>query len=181
MIFGTTNKKVYEHFTVTDESNTLVSGIDPSAFTVDLFKPNGQEVSSQIDVDVIELSGGHYRSEFIPNEVGTWYLTLYHDIYFPWGKSDDILVYASDFDTVTALVKQNRNYNVSVEDVIRENVSSTASQTARNVSMNQTDYIITRIKGDEDTTWSGTTISGVSHAWYRYTADTIPYRMGSQY
>ncbi len=181
MIFGTKNKKIYEHFSVTDESNTLVSGISPTAFTVDLFKPDGEEVGNQIDTDVVELSEGHYRAEFTPNETGTWYMTVYHGDYFPWGKSDDILVYASDFDTVTASVKQNRNYNVSVEDVIRENISSTASQTARSVSRGRTDYIVTQIKGDDTTTWSGSTTSGISYAWYRTVADTIPYKIGGPF
>lgn len=102
MIFGTKNKKAYEHFSVTDGNNTLVSGIATTAFTVDLFNQNGQEVSSQIDVDVTELSSGHYRVEFIPDEVGTWYITVYHNDYFPWGKSDDVLVYTSDFDIITS-------------------------------------------------------------------------------
>jgi len=102
MIFGTKDEKVYEYFSVTDESNTLASGIAPTAFTVDLFKPNGQEVSSQIDmgVGIAELSDGHYRAEFKPDGVGTWYMVIYHGQYFPWGKSDDILVYTSDFDMI---------------------------------------------------------------------------------
>jgi len=102
MIFGTKNKKVYECFSVTDGSNNLVPGIVSTAFTVDLFNPNGQEVSSQIGVDVTELSGGHYRAGFTPDEVGAWYLIVYHSQYFPWGKSDDILVYTSDFDMIAS-------------------------------------------------------------------------------
>jgi hypothetical protein len=181
MAFGTKNKKIYEHFTVIDESNTLVSGISPTAFTSDLFEPSGQEVSNQIDVDTIELGSGHYRTEFIPNEIGTWYLTVYHDTYFPWGKSDSIQIYQSDFDEITELVKQNRNYNVSVEDVVRKNVTQNASQAARNVPMDKTDYIITRIKGDNDATWSETTVSGISYAWYKSITDTLPYKMGDEY
>lgn len=181
MVFGTKNKKVYEHFNVIDESNTLVSGISPAEFYVDLFNPDGQEVSNQIDVDIIELSRGHYRSEFTPNETGTWYITIYHDFYFPWGKSDDVSIYDSDFDIITEAVKQNRNYNISVEDVVRENVTPDASQTLRNVPLNHTDYIITRIKEDSEATWSEATASGISYAWYRSIEDKLPYKMGSQY
>ncbi len=82
-------------------------------------------------------------------------------------------------ENIYDLVKQNRSYNISVEDVLRENVSSTASQTIRNVSLDVTDYITTHVKWDDSPTWSGATVSGVSYAWYRSVDDEIPYKMGS--
>lgn len=81
-------------------------------------------------------------------------------------------------ESIYDLTKQNRHYNISVEDVLRENVVATASQTIRNVSVGNTDYVITEIKQDSDTTWSGTTTSGVVYAWYSTTTDSIPYKMG---
>ena len=79
------------------------------------------------------------------------------------------------------LTKQNRHYNISVEDVIRENAVATASQTVRNVGLGQSDYTITRIKYDDETTWSGTTTSGIVYAWYRDEDDCAPYKMGDPY
>jgi len=78
-------------------------------------------------------------------------------------------------------VKQNRHYNVSVEEVLRTNATANASQIARNVGLNKTDYIITILKGDTDSDWSGTTTSGVVYAHYRSITDDLPFRMGGAY
>lgn len=101
MIFGTKNKEAHEHFSVVNISGALVPGIDVGEFDVDLFNPGGTVVSGSV-VSIIELSGGHYRAAFTPDEVGTWYMVIYHSQYFPWGKSDDILVYTSDFDLIAS-------------------------------------------------------------------------------
>jgi len=84
-------------------------------------------------------------------------------------------------ENIYDLTKQNRNYNTSVEDVIRTNSTPTASQTVRKVALGNTDYIITKIKPDYETTWSGTTISGSAHAWYKNVSDAIPYLMGGSF
>lgn len=84
-------------------------------------------------------------------------------------------------ESIYDLAKQNRHYNISVEDVLRENAVATSSQTTRNVGLGQSDYTITRIKYDDDTTWSGTTTSGVVYAWYRAEGDCAPYKMGDPY
>ena len=84
-------------------------------------------------------------------------------------------------ESIYDLEKQNRNYNVSVEDVIRENVSATPSQTAREVALGNTDYIITLIKYDHETTWSGSTTSGIVYAHYRDESDSVPYLMGGPF
>ena len=81
-------------------------------------------------------------------------------------------------ENIYELTKQIRHYNISVEDVQRTNVISTASQTARNVPLNQTDYIITKIKLDTDPDWSGTVASGIVYAHYRTDTDLVPYKMG---
>ena len=81
-------------------------------------------------------------------------------------------------ESIYDLEKQNRHYNISVEDVIRENAIANASQTLRKVALGESDYVITRIKHDNDTTWSGTTTSGVVYAWYRNEGDCAPYKMG---
>lgn len=101
MILGTNGKIVCENFSVTNENNELVPDIDSTSFIVQLFEPNKQDVSDQIDINIENLGSGHYQAKFIPNKPGTWYMVLYHTQYFPWGKSDDIQVYSSDFDNIS--------------------------------------------------------------------------------
>lgn len=83
-------------------------------------------------------------------------------------------------ENIYDLAKQNRNYNISVEDVLRTNSTPTSSQILRKVPLGRTDYIINKIKGDSDVDWSTTTTSGVSFAWYRAITDALPYRMSGE-
>lgn len=81
-------------------------------------------------------------------------------------------------ENIYDLAKQNRHYNTAVEDVIRENSTATASQTARNVAVGNTDYVLTHIKGNDESDWSGTVASGIVYAWYKNVDDSVPYKMG---
>lgn len=72
-------------------------------------------------------------------------------------------------------------HNVSVEDVPRTNATPTASQIARNVPLNKTDYIVHKIKKDSDLDWSTTTVSGIIYAHYRNITDELPYMMGGPF
>ena len=74
-----------------------------------------------------------------------------------------------------------KQHNVSVEDVPRTNAMPNASQMARNVPMNRTDYIIHRIKRDSDPDWSTCTVSGMVYAHYRNITDDLPYMMGGPF
>lgn len=74
-----------------------------------------------------------------------------------------------------------KGHNISVEDVPRTNATPTASQTARNVPLNKTDYIIHRIKKDSDPDWTGTVTSGIIYAHYRSVSDDLPYMMGGPF
>lgn len=104
MSIGTVGKKAHEDFSVTDENNNLVAGILINTFIVDLFDPDGLEVSTVIGVSIVELGSGHYRVEFTPNKDGAWYLVVYHTQYFPWGKANNIIVYTSDFNSIGDMV-----------------------------------------------------------------------------
>lgn len=95
-----------------------------------------------------------------------------------YSSTEEIIV---NPESIYDLVKQNRNYNISVEEVLRTNSPATASQTARNVPLDATDYIITILKADTDSDWSGTTTSGIVHAHYRSITDDLPFRMGGPY
>lgn len=92
--------------------------------------------------------------------------------------AENVTITEDEHEELAGLIKQNRNYNLSVEDVIRENAVATASQTTRKVALGNTDYIVNIIKSDSDTTWSGATVSGSVYAWYKNESDSVPYKMG---
>jgi len=89
---------IKEDFTVTDENYSLISGLTEDDFTWDLFDPNGDEISDSVTVTLVELGNGSYRSMFTLDTVGTYYLVVYNDNYFPWGKAGSIRVTTSDMD-----------------------------------------------------------------------------------
>lgn len=93
-----------EDFTVIDGDRELVTGLIDGEFTKDLFDPNGNEVSDTIGITISELGNGHYRATLTLNEIGTWYIVIYHPTYFPWGKQDYIQVFNNDFDSLGELV-----------------------------------------------------------------------------
>jgi len=105
MIFTRISEITYEDFSVTDSSDNLVSGLDSTSFTTHLFDADGNEANDATTfVNITELGYGHYRCSFIPNRIGMWYLIVYHQIYFPWGKSGSIQVFANDFDSITTMI-----------------------------------------------------------------------------
>lgn len=93
-------------------------------------------------------------------------------------NTEDIIV---NPENIYELTKQNRNYNISVEETVRTNEFPTLSQTARKVGLNKTDYIVTKIKSDDESDWSSTTISGITYAHYYNFSDELPYRMGGEF
>jgi hypothetical protein len=122
------------------------------------------------------VEAGVYSKSFTLSEAGEYIVyTSCND--FTSG-AENITI---DSDNLAALVKQNRHYNLGVEDVIRENAIATASQTARKVALGNTDYIINRIKYDGDIDWSGTVVSGIVYAHYRNESDSVPYLMGGPF
>jgi hypothetical protein len=96
------NTPALEFFTVVDSANNLINNLDATSITVYLINPAGFNVSSTIHVTITQVSNGHYVAWFVPNMIGTWMLTLIHPLYFPWGKSGDVQVYGSDFDTISS-------------------------------------------------------------------------------
>lgn len=81
-------------------------------------------------------------------------------------------------ENILDAIKQIRHYNISVEDVPRTTQVSTASQAIRKVPKGRTDYVITRIKRDQDVDWSGAhVVEGRVYAWYLRDTDKIPYKM----
>ena len=66
-------------------------------------------------------------------------------------NTEDVIV---NPESIYDLERQNRHYNISVEDVLRENAIANASQTIRKVALGNSDYVITKIKNDYETIWS---------------------------
>ena len=93
-------------------------------------------------------------------------------------NAEDITVDEYDETNMLTAVYANRHYNISVEDVIRTTDTPTASQAARNVPKGRTDYVITKIKRDEDSDWSAPVAQGNVYAWYRNDKEKAPYKMG---
>lgn len=121
MILGAVGKKCEQHFTVVDQNNNFVPGIDTTSFIVNLFDPSGVEVSGTIPVTILELSNGSYRADYTPNGPGIWYMNVYHLTYFPWGKTDDIVVYEADLTDIYQTVIRNlglSHSNMLIDDTI---------------------------------------------------------------
>ncbi len=82
---------------------------------------------------------------------------------------------------VYELINNNHHYNISVENILRDNASPNPSQISRNVAINDTDYVITRIKADSSLDWSNPVSSGIVYAHYKDDGSTIPYMMGGPF
>lgn len=120
------------------------------------------------------VTSGIYLTTLTINTAGS-YICYATAVNF-YSSSEEIII---NEENIYDLTKQNRNYNIFVEDIIRTNITATASQLTRNVALNNTDYLLTIIKNDMDNDWNSTTVSGLVYAWYKTIVDEIPYKMGS--
>jgi hypothetical protein len=121
------------------------------------------------------VESGVYTKMFSIDTAGDYIVYTSSDNFM--SGAEDIIITEDEHEELADLIKQNRHYNLSVEDVIRENAVATASQTTRKVALGNTDYILNTIKPDADSDWSGSTVSGVVYAWYRNESDSVPYKM----
>ena len=106
--------------------------------------------------------------------------------YIIYATCDDFITNSEELvvnpENIYDLTKANRNYNTSVEDVIRTDITPTPSQTTRKVPLNKTDYILTEIKKDGDLGWGDSTVvSGTVWAWYKDITDSLPYKMAAEF
>lgn len=106
MILGVINRPAEEHFTVVDSDSNLISGIDGTAFTVYVYNPAGVDVTASVNGSFTELGNGSYKYIFTPNVSGVWYNVVTHPTYFPWGKTDDIVVHNADLTDIYDAVKK---------------------------------------------------------------------------
>ena len=122
------------------------------------------------------VEAGVYKTSLSLPQSGNYICYVTADTFLT--STEEIIVNAESMYNV---VKQGYHYNLSVEDVIRDNQDATASQIARNVPRGRTDYIITRIKNDDDLDWAGVVTSGIVYAHYRDTNDKVPYKVGGPF
>lgn len=106
MINGVKDQPVDEHFTVADGSGNLISGIDATSFTVHVYNPTGVDVVASVGLGFTDLGSGNYKYTFIPNVNGIWYVVVTHPIYFPWGKTDDVVVDTVDMTQIYEIVRR---------------------------------------------------------------------------
>lgn len=137
MILGKLGEEVIEAFTVTNRQNSLVTNIPVTEFTTHLFNPNGTEVHDSSNIVFTELGYGHYKVSFIPNQTGNWLLVAYHPTYFPWGKSENIQIFANDFDSVASMLQRVLGLvqeNFSVDQTIYDSNNNLTSSRVRTYS-----------------------------------------------
>ncbi len=100
------NSEITENFSVNDYNGDLISGIDTSTFTWDLYDPNNIDTSGILSLLISELGNGSYRVKFTPDIIGSWYLTIYNSTYFPWGKSESFWIIDDTSLTVSEIVDE---------------------------------------------------------------------------
>ena len=92
-----------------------------------------------------------------------------------WDEPQNEHTFAGSFGAqIIDLAKQNRQYNISLEEV-----RATSNILSRKVATGEVSHIIYRIKDDADSDWTGATVSGTVYMWYRTLGDTAPYKVGA--
>ena len=135
MIHGVKDQPVDEHFTVTDKHDIFITGIDTtSGFIARVYNPSGSEVSSIVGVAFFELGDGNYKYRFIPNVNGIWYVVVVNALYFPAGKSDDIVVddvsLSGVYDVVIKTLGLVHN-NIYIDEAIYDDFGNMTSARVR--------------------------------------------------
>ena len=113
---------------------------------------------------------GTYSKE-ISLSVSGDYRVYYHVDHYPTGM-EYVKVKP---ESLAELIKQNRQSNMSVE-----NVFAVSDIPVRNVAIGRTDYIIVRLKADNDTDWSNPVVERSLYAWYAAMGDDQPIYMGEE-
>ena len=142
-------------------------------------QPNDVELSPPLNGVLVEssIASGIYTTVTYIDTAGSY--VVYATCSGFTTNTEEVIV---DEDNLANLVKQNRHFNTSVEDVIRTNSVATASQTARKVGVGKTDYVLTRVKPNYAADWDDSaTVSGVVYAHYRELDDQVPYLMGGPF
>ena len=131
---GVINNPVSEHFTVSDTSGNLITGIPPAQFTLYVYNPSDSEVSGSVSGAITELGSGNYKYTFTPNTEGTWYITVVNPTYFPWGKSDDVQVFSGDLSDIYSGVIESlglSHKNIYIDETVYDEHANLQSARVR--------------------------------------------------
>ena len=134
MIHGVKDQPVDEYFTVADTNGNLIAGIDSTSFTVHVYNPSGVDVESSVGNGFAELGGGNYKYTFTPNTIGVWYVIVTHPIYFPWGKTDDVLVDSADMSDIYEIVRRTLglvHHNIYIDNPTYDDFGNMVSARVR--------------------------------------------------
>ena len=140
----------------------------------DIRKQPGDVVTTSGTLTESSVESGIYKDNVVLNEAGNFIAYITCSGFYP--STEDIFVSEED---VSELIKQNRQHNLYVEDVLRTSETPTSDQITRKVALGNTDYVITKIKNDVDLDWSSAT-EHRTYAWYEADTDSLPYKMGEQ-
>jgi len=89
---------VVEDFRVSDNYHTGVAGLNISNFELRIYNSNGVDKSGVVFNELQDLGNGDYRLTYTPDTVGTWSTYIFHQLYFPYGKSSYTMV--SQYDVM---------------------------------------------------------------------------------
>jgi hypothetical protein len=134
MIHGVKNKPVDEHFTVSNASGTLISGIDTTEFSVYTYDPSGADLAGTLSDYFVELGDGSYKYIFTPNVNGIWYVNVTHPVYFPWGKTDDVYVDDTDISGIYEIVRRTLglvHHNMYIDETVFDEAGNMTSARVR--------------------------------------------------
>ena len=175
------NTNIGQSFTLTsvleDEATREISSGETVYYDIRK-QPGDTALSPAVSGVLLESSvePGVYKNYVTINEAGNFIAYITCSGFFP--ATEDIYVAE---ENIVELIKQNRHYNISVEDVVRTSTTPTANQALRNVPLGLTDYVVTKIKSDSDSDWSGASVvEHTVYAWYSSDTDIAPYKMGGQ-
>jgi len=129
MILGRIHQPVYEDFVVIDTTNAgFITGIDVTEFTSFIYDNDRNLYSGAINF--FEMGNGAYRCEFFPTSIGTWFITIIHPIYFPYGKSNTAMIYTSDLNMITQIAGLSQE-NYSVDQTVYDSNGNMISSRIR--------------------------------------------------
>jgi hypothetical protein len=151
-----------------------------ASFISDFLLLEGADVSYEIydDSDIVVSSGTMAESSVQPGIYKANESISEGGYYICYINTEDRSIAEQievNNDTDYLLAKQNRNYNISIEEVVLTNVP-TGTQVDRNVKQGNTDYVIERVKEDGNDDWIGTTASGNVYVWYQQ--NSRPFKVG---
>lgn len=110
MLIGKKDQTIEDIFSVIDADNVPIEGIKFSELDIHLYGPSGGDVIATHPIFFMELGRGSYKVSFMPSEVGLYYLTIAHSIYFPAGKGGQFQIFSDDLSSIGTMVSLIKDF-----------------------------------------------------------------------